>query len=146
MSAQKPAPRPLLICHNCQTNMEPCEHVAVNIKYTDTDAVEGLIHTCEKCYFDECADLVESTHEALKFERTTKKNYHSKRLRMEHSAKKIQYCWFNYKYPMDEDWYSTEEESEETDEDYSNNWEDPYREWPTEEWEEEPDLSGGEQW
>ena len=142
MSAEKPAPRPLLTCHNCRLNMEPCNHIAVNIKYTETDADEELKHTCEKCYLEECADLVDTAHEAVKFERT-RKNYHSKQLRMKHSAKKIQNCWFNYKYPMEEDWYTAEEE---TDQNYSyNEWEDPYREWPTEEWEEEPYLSGREQ-
>ena len=62
---------------------------------------------------DERAELVDTTHEALKFERI-KNNYDINVFRMEHCAKKIQYCWFNYKYPpMEDDWYTTEEETEE---------------------------------
>ena len=113
MSAIKPAPRPLLTCNSCYHKCEPCQHIAVNIKFSENDEKNGLIHTCEKCYLDERAELVDTTHEALKFERI-KNNYDINVFRMEHCARKIQYCWFNYKYPpMEDDWYITEEETEE---------------------------------
>ena len=97
-----------------------------------------FIEDAHKILKDNVLDLQEGAcQELIKFKKC--------RLNIEHAAatviqkkfcKKIRYV----------DYESGLMNNRDTDDRSNNGWEDPYREWPTEEWEQEPFLDGGGKW